>query len=205
MRICICHAPRRLEVRERHDLAAGSLIETVIALRHEEDAYALLRLHCSDGNAVSGLRQLLAQTTHLPGQISDDAVLRQVALKLGSGALQVVALHASQTARSSADSPAASAPAPAAAKRAPQQAQDPLPPPQAKAPVKPAEQEQEALDTVDQDAQAETLEKAAEDGKPFCAVCEKAKAERAAKAADSAGAGNTASTAGGGATEAGRA
>ncbi|NRR30335.1 hypothetical protein HSX11_09045 [Oxalobacteraceae bacterium] len=198
MRICICHAPRRLEVRERHDLAAGSLIETVIALRHEEDAYALLRLHCSDGNAVSGLRQLLAQTMHLPGQISDDAVLRQVALKLGRGTLQVVALHATGTARSAGDSAAAAAPAPApaAARRSTQQAQGPLPPPRGKDAPPAQQQEQEALDTVDQDAQAVTMEKAAEDGKPFCAVCEKAKAERAAKSAEAANDGAGAKQAG---------
>ena len=172
MRISISETPGRLEIRERHDLAAAGLEVSVVALRYEAEALSFLRRHCNDTARIEQLRQLLPLGTHMQQQSSAPHVLAQIADRLVSGQLQVVSLD--RPAGIMGAGPAAPNATPQiVARRSPVSTTPPLPPPrpQPGTALQPEPLEVEPSDNVEQDAQAATLEAAAVNGTPFCAIC----------------------------------
>ncbi len=120
-----------------------------------------------DGSAISALRRLLAESGRSTGNLSDDQVLEEVALRMSRGDLIVCYRH-TKTPGSTGDEEQAPAPAPSTAT------------PQKSTSTKRDEPDQPTF-TNDHDVRAQigTLVAAAASGVPFCEECAKAAAARA--------------------------
>lgn len=180
MRVCICQSPQRMEVRARHDGASADRYESVVQLRHPDEAQSFLRRHCTRPSALGELRQLAGDLRHGASAQSDEEVLASVGRQLANGRLILVSGAASPPATGGGVDAGAAPPPSAAPRRPPTVAPSAaLPPPRpAPAPAPVAAAPEEFAD-VAQDTQAATLEQAAQSGAPFCEVCEKAKADKA--------------------------
>lgn len=168
----------RFELRPRFGAApaGGERVD----LHSPGQALAWLRQHRLGAAGMAQLRALLGDS-HGRGLVHDDhEVLRRVADALHDGALQLY--RRMPAVRAPMRAAVATARADAPPQRAAVSGPGRTPPPRRpSAPAsEPAPVEADALDNVDQDAQAAVLETAARDGTPFCAVCEQMARERAA-------------------------
>ena len=184
MRICISHVPQRLEVRQRHDGASADRHETVVPLRHPDEAQSFLRRHCTRPAAIDQLRQLATDGRQGAAALSDDEVLASVGRQLALGRLLLISGSATPPASAGGVDAGAAPPPSAPPRRPPSMApSSSLPPPRPGPVASPPAAAPEDFADVEQDSQAATLEQGAQNGTPFCEVCEKAKAQAAAKAA----------------------
>lgn len=183
MRICISQLPQRLEVRARHDGASADRHESVVPLRHPDEAQSYLRRNCTRPSAIGELRQLAAEGRQNASALSDEEVLAAIGRQLANGRLILVS-GASTPPATGGGTDAAAVPQPSAPpRRPPTMAPSSVLPPPRPAPVpSPVAAAPEEFADVEQDSQAATLEQAADSGVPFCEVCEKAKAEAREKA-----------------------
>jgi len=143
-------------------------------------ALSWLRRFQSDRLVMSELRTLLDRAANPLSRSSDDAVLKEVAARLSSGEFHICTEYGHPIHMAVADVQPADPDAAAkeALENAPP-ARAPAPPPPAPAPA-PAPTIPENADAAQI---ASVLTEAAQEGAPFCEVCEKAKAEEAAAAA----------------------
>jgi hypothetical protein len=153
-----------------------------VDLHSPGQALAWLHQHPMGSVAMAQLRALLGGSDGR-GLVHDDhEVLRRAADALRDGRLRLYR-RGGEARPQVRQVMAATRAAPAGPQRAAVSGQAPMAAPRAPAPLAASAPEADPLEDVDQDAQAAALEMAARDGTPFCAVCARAAAERAAAAA----------------------
>jgi predicted component of type VI protein secretion system len=169
MNVCISEQPIRLE------LSAFKGIGTTVVHSNAHEAYGFLKSHADRPFAVAQMRTLLS-SAGARNLDSDDEVWREAARRLVAGRLHLtmsepVAAYGGELADNALPSPLSAPP-----KRSPVSAEKPVPPPRKRPPAEEAPApEPEQTASLDQDVQAEALERAAAAGTPFCAMCEKAR------------------------------
>ena len=171
------HRPRRQEPRNGD---AGEQRDGPGEVWWTEHPATVLHRLASDAYNIEQLRRLLGQTHWLGSteRLPDHEVVDRIRREVESGWLVFADLRHRERERV------------AVAPRQKPPAAEPPPPSPAPAPRRPAPTpaapvvvEDNPLDAIDQDRQADTLRRAAEDGAPFCEECEKAKREQQAAAA----------------------
>ena len=198
MRICLSHTHGQLEIRPSWDGAcagqAAGAAETTILLRDAGQAHRLLGQYCTNAYVMMQLRQLLAGEVLQLHRRSDRDILGDIAGRLANGRLLAILVAPSLPTQRSAPLGDASAPLTGAAPVPAPRARPLRPPPEpepvvfarhaiAAPPDAIVEPAPEFDDGVDQDAQAATLELAAQHGTPFCAICERARLKALERAA----------------------
>lgn len=183
MNVRISDHPVRLELSVfRASGGAGSVQHA-----NANDVYRYLKASSGRAAAPEELRELLARHSSRALR-SDDDVWREAAAQVMMGQLFLI----QRQTRSQAGGAAVEADAVPAAERPRRPGVSPpppLPPPRKPAVTEAPQPEPELTAFLEQDVQAATLEQAALNGTPFCEVCEKARAARAAAEADSKAAG----------------
>jgi len=170
-------------------------IDATIAFADEWSASRFLHRHFRDAACMARLRAALAADVVGLDRLTDDDVIAAGTWRLGRGAWKVSRHVRRQSAdgggggggaASAADSGAAASAAPVRSP-APAPARTPSPAPAgraAAAALAPASASAaEWPEAADQVAQAQTLERAAQSGAPFCEICEQRRRERAGAAA----------------------
>lgn len=152
-----------------------------VDLRSPGQALAWLRQHRLGAVAMARIGALLGGI-HGRGLVDDDhELLRRAADALRDGRLRLYRGGGAARQQVQQVAPAARA-APAGPQRTAVSGQAPMAAPRAPAPSAPEAPEADLAENIDQDAQAATLELAALDGTPFCAVCARAAAAQGAPA-----------------------
>jgi len=177
MNVCLREYPMRLELRSVKSGSDVTLIEHPSTL----DAWHFLKSQTNQEQALPRIRALL--TSHgATSFAADDDLWREVARQLMAKSLYLVMLDNSAGGYAGAGANSA-ATYDAPPKRAAVSAPAPLPPPSKKPPTSDAPAPApDATAALEQDVQAASLEQAAVNATPFCAVCEKAKAAARAQA-----------------------
>ncbi|CAN7329748.1 hypothetical protein LJR289_001770 [Pseudoduganella sp. LjRoot289] len=178
MNVRISDHPFRLELSVfRASGGAGSVQHA-----NANDVYRYLKASNGRASAPDDLRELLGRNSTRALR-SDEDLWREAAAQVMMGQLfliqQQTRSQAGGAAVDAAEGPVAERP-----KRPGVSPPPPLPPPRKPAVTEAPQPEPELTALLEQDVQAAALEQAAENGTPFCEVCEKAKAARAQADAD---------------------
>lgn len=177
MRICLSQFPHRIELRRRGDAGDPGAGNDVLPAPSLHAAFSQLQRYCRDSPAIGQLGLVAG----LADRSSQDEVLRAIAAGVASGRFLLVRVASTGGGNAPAG---AGAPPPAPAATAPRRPavreQAPLPPPSRKPGPSAVVEEPNDMADVAQDVQAAALEDAAQQGTPFCEVCEKARQEREA-------------------------
>lgn len=171
MNIRLCERPYRVELSVfRGSNAGGAVVHS-----SAQEVYHYLKARTGPFSVTDELRQFLAEEG-VDSLRPDDDVLREVAAQVMMGRLFLI-----QTEQTTGDGAVVEAVMDAPA-RVVELSKPPGRSPPPRRPVAP-EAPQPALEQtalIEQDVQAAALELAAVDGTPFCSVCEKLAADRAA-------------------------
>lgn len=164
-------------------------VDATIAFADEWSASRFLQRHRHDAACMARLRAALAADVVGLDRLTDDDVIAAGAWRLGRGAWKV-SRHAQRQSTGGGgggggggSASAAGSSAPAAPGRSPTPAAARTASPAAAATSAAVAAPAEWPEAADQIAQAQTLERAAQSGAPFCEICEQRRRERAGAAA----------------------